>query len=390
VIQATNFKNSKFDAEINFSCNLKIKGIEPYFILKRIVSPNDFSLQVPLYKSEVVTNKSDFNYKFQKVVLLASVLTEEDMKKPLLFEIFDAVKGGLIGFNSFIISSDQMDQNIRIHLKDQKTNQELNTANIEISVIIKQNYSFIEYLRGGLQISLIIGIDFTASNKEFKDPSSLHYISSTPNSYERAILSCGSIVSYYDYDQQFPVFGFGALVQHGSNIVDHCFSINLKQDPNIYTINNILDEYRRVVSVIRMYGPTHFAPLLNRTLQILSSTSNDSYYILMILTDGQILDLPDTIDSVVQLSFLPVSIIIVGVGRGDFSSMDRLDADTNPLFSSNGVKACRDIVQFVEFNKFENDGSRLAGEVLAEIPGQVEGYYKMINKIPGDPINLNF
>ena len=41
----------------------------------------------------------------------------------------------------------------------------------------------------------------------------------------------------------------------------------------------------------------------------------------------------DTIDQIVRGSSLPLSIIIVGVGDADFTSMDRLDADDEPLFS---------------------------------------------------------
>jgi len=47
---------------------------------------------------------------------------------------------------------------------------------------------------------------------------------------------------------------------------------------------------------------------------------------------------------------LPLSIIIVGVGSVDFSSMEQLDADGTPLFSKK-YKKCMDadIVQFVPF-----------------------------------------
>ena len=43
-----------------------------------------------------------------------------------------------------------------------------------------------------------------------------------------------------------------------------------------------------------------------------------------------------------------MSIIIVGVGNADFTNMNKLDGD-NGLYSSNGKRAARDIVQFVPF-----------------------------------------
>ena len=108
----------------------------------------------------------------------------------------------------------------------------------------------------------------------------------------------------------------------------------------------------------------------------------------MILTDGKITDMEDTIDAVVDASFLPISLIIIGIGKADFSDMERLDADVNPLINSKGVRQIRDLVQFVEFNKLENNGNKLAEEVLNEVPSQVEIFHKIINKIPNPPINL--
>ena len=51
------------------------------------------------------------------------------------------------------------------------------------------------------------------------------------------------------------------------------------------------------------------------------------YHILLFLTDGNIHDLRETVDRMVQCSSNPVSVIIVGIGDGDFSTMEFLDGD---------------------------------------------------------------
>lgn len=63
------------------------------------------------------------------------------------------------------------------------------------------------------------------------------------------------------------------------------------------------------------------------------SQHNQKYMILLIITDGIINDMQKTIDEIVRGSSLPLSIIIVGVGEADFTSMDVLDADDEPLYS---------------------------------------------------------
>jgi len=41
------------------------------------------------------------------------------------------------------------------------------------------------------------------------------------------------------------------------------------------------------------------------------------------------------------------------------------------------IKSDRDLVQFVQFNKYKGNIDNLSKEVLMEIPGQIEKYYKM-------------
>lgn len=78
----------------------------------------------------------------------------------------------------------------------------------------------------------------------------------------------------------------------------------------------------------------------------------------------------ETIDEIVRGSNLPLSIVIVGVGNADFSNMDVLDADDNPLYSNKYKKyMSRDIVQFVPFNDFKSNPLMLAKATLEEIPG---------------------
>lgn len=103
------------------------------------------------------------------------------------------------------------------------------------------------------------------------------------------------------------------------------------------------------------------------------------YHIFLILTDGDIHDLRDTIDVIVECSNYPMSIIIVGIGDGDFTAMDNLDSDDKLLMDGLNVEAQRDIVQFVGFNEFKDEdntvnGDYLAEAVLNEVPDQLVGF----------------
>ena len=110
------------------------------------------------------------------------------------------------------------------------------------------------------------------------------------------------------------------------------------------------------------------------------------YFILLMITDGVIDDMKQTMDILVKIANekIPLSIIIVGVGNEDFTKMEILDADDEPLKDSQGNTAYRDIVQFLPFNKVAaaNDMSLLAKETLVEIPGQFMSYVDAHNIEP--------
>ena len=110
------------------------------------------------------------------------------------------------------------------------------------------------------------------------------------------------------------------------------------------------------------------------------------YEILMILTDGIINDMKETTKLLVECASLPLSVIIIGIGDADFSNMVILDGDEEPLTDFDGNVTKRDLVQFVEYEKFKkgfysnNNFKELNEEVLKEIPRQVEEYYSFFGK----------
>ena len=60
--------------------------------------------------------------------------------------------------------------------------------------------------------------------------------------------------------------------------------------------------------------------------------------------------------------------------------MGRLDGDDNPLVDRSG-KRIRDIVQFVPYDvKYAMNPTLFSQDLLYEVPGQVEGYFRSIGK----------
>uniref|UniRef100_A0A4W6D9N6 Copine family member 9 n=1 Tax=Lates calcarifer TaxID=8187 RepID=A0A4W6D9N6_LATCA len=219
---------------------------------------------------------------------------------------------------------------------------------------------------------------------EYTFPTSLHYMSPYQmNAYAMALKAVGEIIQDYDSDKLFPAYGFGAKLPPDGKI-SHAFPLSGDNDnPNCVGIEGVLEAYFQSLRTVQLYGPTNFAPVINKVANCAAEiTDGSQYFVLLMITDGVISDMVQTKEAVVNAASLPLSIIIVGVGPAEFDAMEELDGDEVRV-SSRGRLAERDIVQFVPFRDYiDRSGNqvlsmaRLAKDVLAEIPDQLLSFMK--------------
>ncbi len=378
--------NKNEDLCVDFQICLKYpnKQIKPFFLVKRNMSSNNNEVNwINAYKSEV-NFEYDKNNLFRKNSLKIQMLSSEcSFTKPFLMDFYDYNNKKSIGCIQTSVAQ-MSDENFVGKLFTQDGEAIQNTS-ITFTCEVVEEYKFLDYLRGGLQLSMIFGIDYTASNGEPNEKTSLHYIKSDEyNDYQQAIRYCGDIVAFYDYDQLYPVFGYGAILEDTTE-TSFCFNVNFQEDENVNTIDGVLEVYKKSLNKVKLYGPTYFSPIIKKAIEISIKTVEQKdyiYSIMIILTDGKINDMQQTINMLVKASYLPLSIIIIGIGNADFTDMNTLDSDDVQLIDSKGQKSVRDIVQFVPMNIFQSDGTLLAEKVLEEIPKQIVDYFKLIGEPP--------
>ncbi|NXC33199.1 CPNE7 protein, partial [Campylorhamphus procurvoides] len=236
--------------------------------------------------------------------------------------------------------------------KIKKRNYKNSGVVVLLDLKIHRVYSFLDYIMGGCQIHFTVAIDFTASNGDPRNSCSLHYINPyQPNEYLKALVAVGEICQDYDSDKKFSALGFGARIPPKYE-VSHDFAINFNPDNDeCEGIQGVVESYQSCLPKIQLYGPTNVAPIISKVARVAADEERtkeaSQYFILLILTDGVVTDMADTREAIVRASYLPMSIIIVGVGNADFTDMQILDGDDGVLRSPKGEPVLRDIVQFV-------------------------------------------
>jgi len=371
---------------------------DPFLTISR---SGEYGQWTVVHRTEVL--KRNLNPEWQPFTLSITSLCNADHQRTLKFSVDDwnlngshshigeftttvaeLVEGGLKTSRG----SAQVFPLVSQKKKSKKGEKYRNSGFIHVNYcILELQPTFLDYISNGTELSFTVAIDFTASNGNPQDPRSLHFNDPTgaPNQYITAIKAVGDIIQDYDSDKLFPALGFGARIPPDGR-VSHEFFLNLTSDPYCAGVDGVLAAYHQSLHNVQLYGPTNFSPVINHVAKFARAYQHDpsNYFVLLIITDGIITDLDATKNAVIHASGLPLSIIIVGVGAEDFSAMDELDSDDS-LLTNNGKTAQRDIVQFVEMQKFvSGTGSHyvtwnkdlLAREVLFEIPDQLVGYMK--------------
>ena len=369
---------------------------DPFLVIRKSSPANGQFITVK--KTEVIKNTLKPTWAPFSISLRE--LCNGDYDRNLKFDVYDWDSDGthdLIGSFSTNLKTLQIaaiektkfaciNEKKKASKKSYKNSGEVYVKNVQI----EEEVTFLDYIQGGTSMNFSVAVDFTASNGNPADPSSLHHLKPglADNQYSTAIKSVGSIIEDYDSDKLFPGLGFGARVPPNMD-VSHEFFLNLHPDnPYCQGVDGLLQAYFASLQSVRLYGPTNFAPVIRHVSRFAQAYQDGrQYFVLLIITDGIITDMDETKLALIAASSLPMSVIIVGVGQEDFSAMEALDADDTGVLRFAGKLAVRDIVQFVEMRKFVRsspgsagdvwwDKETLAKEVLAEIPKQLTGWMK--------------
>ena len=367
------FRGQKLDKKDLFSSS------DPFLVISRVSLESNVFL--PVYKTETIKNNN--NPMWKQFTIPVSTICNGDKDRTIRIECFDAgSKRTLIGsldtsVNDLLENSDQ-----KMMLMNSKKSLNKQSGYLKILYIeLESKPSFLDYVSSGLDLCFHVAIDFTASNGNPAQPSSLHY-QGDENQYVQALINVGQICEDYDTDKLIPAFGFGAKVK---GQISHDFPLNFSQDPNCSGIEGVVNAYQNALHRIEFFGPTNFSPIINKVSRIAEEQSNfDKYHILLILTDGMISDMGLTKKALIRASKLPISVIIVGVGNNNFDSMVELDGDTG-LLEFQDMVAERDIVQFVSYQDFSGCFAAvdLAQEVLYEVPHQLTNFMERNGIAPG-------
>ncbi len=391
------FTNLNFRNFCLFGCCMS--GASVYMVIS-IKSGQDY---INVYRTTyVVTTGNGF---FPVIEIEVSKLGNPDV--PFRIQVFRYDNPNSVLIGQVDTTLDNLLRSERLDLYNQEVQRRNRKGNVGQLIFdekqVKHRPTFMDYINHGLQIGFQIVVDFTGSNGDPKIAGTLHHMApvsplspfytsgfETISEYMKAIKLLYNVVHGYDSDGMIPLWGYGALIptSTGGKINSWDFAINGDDsNPSVYGMQGVMEAYKHALTNIELSGPTHFAPIIRKVTRLKReelARGTIQFDIITILTDGEINDMRDTIDAIVDASDLPMVFLIVGIGHGKFVNMKYLDADGTILQTSSGKRALRDNVQFVKFNDYMDNLFKFSEEALAEIPTQLVDSMKILCKMPTD------
>ena len=364
------FSLKKCENHPNYSISIKDKslGNEEIFQTEEIENIQNVS-------EIIFSKKMSLNYYFGKIQkLLIKVTKKFKTDDPSKFKIkeyerFTTLSSLIASPNSkYERPLDEKKDSEILSIKVDKENNEK-----------KKNYLF-DYFKSGVKLSCFISADFSNSkNNLSKDL--------TNDNYKLIIKRISEYIAVYTKSHKFYAYGFNAKVRKSSS-KETVFNLDISQKNSTnQTMEKVRENFEKCITE-NLIIPENNIILSNLIKKITNDIYNAYelrfYNVSFIIIRGVLdkNDIEKTIDAIIESSYLPLTIIIIGVGKNDYSQMKKIFGKKHK-FSSLGMQKMRDNVKFTSLiDDFSNDVDILISWCLGELSKQILYYYDLIKSSP--------
>ena len=225
----------------------------------------------------------------------------------------------------------------------------------------EKKYLF-DYLKAGTRLSCFISLDFSMNaDKEM--------IKSNKNILKHIFQG----LEIYTKDQFFYPLGFGAKIKHTNNPAFDMSKSNVSSD-------TLLEQYKIFLESENIIPEKKIrvSPLIQKTINAIYKLFEPKVYnvsFILLSDDIDEKDKKDSIDNIITSSYLPLSIIAIGLGNDDYSISKEIFENKNK-YSSQGMEKCRNNVIFTTLDSHSSSNEAILF-CLRQLYKQMLEYYKL-------------
>ena len=369
---------------LSFSLNDCKKGASYLieFYLENSEKQEHFKTELIKKATESIKFSTTFlcNYNFSKIQLCKLVVTRWKSRQNMAS--FKVKENHKLTLSTLVSSKNSIFQT---NICEKLPNSEIIIIEVKNPNYTDNNLTFtlFDYLKAGITLEGYIGIDFTSGIEHITDTES--------NQYLQAIAGIREIV--FDFIRDFEVYGYGAkIIDSNDNNNNDYFNLSLQENNVLRGYTNIENAYIECLNKIKFSDNNSLSPLINNIRKVIyNKYKADTYSILFLLINSPPKndDFQNTIDALIENSFLPLSIVVIGIGNSEFEDIKRLFSNKNKI-SSKGMEKSRNNIHFISMKDCNFNNDILKNRCLKDIPKQMVQYYSLNKTTPKNIKEQNF
>ena len=375
---------------VEIACHFSLEKCEEnYEYSIEVKSKNDNSISFVTETKESESNNSIIkfsktllcNYYFYKIQNIEVNIKRTNKDSPYFFKYHLEPQYGLT--LSTIVNS----KNSSFQYPINKNNENSEKIVIVAEKSNKSNpneYTFFDYLKAGISFDSYIVIDFSERFENTHEFGINHYINSIG----------GIRMALKDFLNTFKVYGYGAnlKIPGKNNNNSSFFNLNLNGKEDLKGLTEIKEAYNQCIDNLVYNNNNVLSPLIKNILRVIYDKYQLTKYNILFLLMNKAPkkeDFQKCIDALIETSFQPLSIVIIGIGdkEDDFKNIKNLFS--NNSCHSFGMKRSRNNIFFVSMKECKNDANILKNICLKSVPKQLVEFYSIIKTAPNDIINNN-
>ena len=326
-----------------------------------------------IYESEILDSSKGI---FNNVVIPLNELAADNNLEDNLIEINfrDVMHSNDLGkFKSSI--SQLFEKDIDFDLK----------GNTKAKIVCRRKnfHSLLDYLERDLHLSTTLFIDFSDSGDNFH-----HIMDNNETIFEKLMKNFLDILVPYNEEPFFHIYGFGFKEKEKfkGDYEPYMFPINKKVDSPSIKVTEIKKFYDSFLNAIDFGKQKINIDLIVKKFNNIVKEDVDDYdiskyNILLLFTNSDIVDEKQFVKDLIFTSSLPISLIIVGLGKGPFTKLENIEEQFLTLKDDEGNKPQRKCFKFESFQKNSKIFQRTKNS-LSDIPEEMVEYLGIKNIEP--------
>ena len=191
----------------------------------------------------------------------------------------------------------------------------------------------------------------------------------------------------YNDDEFFYIYGYGFEFNNG-NIEDaSLYPINRSVESPSTQKDNILSAYSNFLKVINFSKTkSNFNLIIKKFNEKIKGDIDlydiNEYNVLLLFANNDIYNNDEFINEIILSSNLPISVVIIGLGKGPFKQLENVQKNFMNLKDINNNKAKRKNFKFVSFNDLDKNYQKTVKNALIGIPDHMIEFFTLKNINP--------